>query len=79
MRRHNRRMLIAGALVVPAALLTIIPGPNVVGLAVGYIAWHHWRIVQGVKKVRSGAIEVEVKRVRMMDKPSRNEPDMDLP
>lgn len=77
--RHNRRMLVAGILVAPAALLTIIPGPNVVGLGLAYIVWHHWRIVQGVRKVRSGAIEVEVKRVRIMGKPDRNDSDPEMP
>lgn len=78
-KRHNRRMLVAGILVAPAAILTIIPGPNVVGLALAYVAWHHWRIVQGVKKVRSGAIEVEVKRVVIANETPHEKTEMESP
>jgi hypothetical protein len=62
--RHNRRMLIAGLAVLPAIVLSILPGPNVIGIPLAYLAWHHWRIVKGLKKVRSGAIHVEMKSSR---------------
>ncbi len=60
--RHSRRMLFAGIAVLPALVLTVLPGPNVVGIPLAYLAWHHWRIVKGLKRMRSGEIEVEVKR-----------------
>lgn len=60
--RHSRRMLVAGIAVLPALVLTVLPGPNVVGIPLAYLAWHHWRIVKGLKRMRSGKIEVEVKR-----------------
>lgn len=59
--RHTRRMLIAGIAVLPALILTVLPGPNVVGIPLAYLAWHHWRIVKGLKQVRAGEIEVDVK------------------
>lgn len=59
--RHNRRMILAGVSVVPLSLLSVLPGPNVIGLAAAYVAWHHWRIVQGLKKVRSGEMSIEIK------------------
>lgn len=59
--RHSRRMLIAGIAVLPALVLTVLPGPNIVGIPLAYLVWHHWRIVKGLKRIRSGAIEVEVK------------------
>lgn len=60
--RHSRRMIVAGLAVLPAMVLTILPGPNIVGIPLAYLAWHHWRIVKGLKRIRSGVIEVEVKR-----------------
>lgn len=59
--RHYRRMLIAGIAVLPALVLTVLPGPNVVGIPLAYLAWHHWRIVRGLNRVRSGDIKVQLK------------------
>jgi len=59
--RHYRRMVIAGIAVLPALVLTVLPGPNVVGIPLAYLAWHHWRIVRGLNRVRSGEIQVELK------------------
>lgn len=59
--RHYRRMVIAGAAVLPALVLTVLPGPNIVGIPLAYLAWHHWRIVRGINRVRSGEIQVELK------------------
>lgn len=59
--RHYRRMIIAGVAVLPALVLTVLPGPNVVGIPLAYLAWHHWRIVRGLNRVRSGEIKVELK------------------
>lgn len=60
--RHQRRMVLAGIAVLPALLLTVLPGPNIVGIPLAYLAWHHWRIVEGIKKIRSGTIDVELKK-----------------
>lgn len=59
--RHKRRMIVSGVAVVPLSLLSVLPGPNVIGLAAAYVAWHHWRIKQGVKKARTGGVEIEIK------------------
>lgn len=59
--KHKRLALLTGLLLVPSVLLTVIPGPNVVGIGLTYLLYHHWRITQGVRRVRSGTIEVELK------------------
>ena len=46
---------------ISAIPLIALPGPNVLGLAFSYLMWHHWRILQGVRKASSGAILIESK------------------
>jgi|GEM_PF-3219756 len=72
--RHYRRMLVAGIAVLPALVLTILPGPNVVGIPLAYLAWHHWRIVRGLNRVRSGDIHVELKSPPRMIRSSPADP-----
>ena len=57
--KHLRRMILAGALMISAIPLTALPGPNVLGLGFTYLMWHHWRILQGVRKASTGAILIE--------------------
>lgn len=72
--RHYRRMLVAGIAVLPALVLTVLPGPNVVGIPLAYLAWHHWRIVRGLNRVRSGDIHVELKSPPRMIRSSPADP-----
>lgn len=65
--RHFRRMVLAVVVMIPSLLLTVIPGPNVVGLGLTYIMWHHWRIVQGTRKAASGTIHVELKSLKVLE------------
>lgn len=60
--KHKRLTLLTGLLLVPSVLLSVIPGPNIVGIGLTYLLYHHWRITQGVRRVRAGTIEVELKR-----------------
>lgn len=59
--KHKRLALLTGLLLLPSVLLTLIPGPNVVGIGLTYLLYHHWRITQGIRRVRAGTIEVELK------------------
>jgi len=73
--KHFRRMVLAGTVMLPSLLLTIIPGPNIVGLGLTYIMWHHWRIVQGTRKAASGTINVELKSLKVLNSNAdQNEP-----
>jgi hypothetical protein len=56
--------------VAPATwLLAILPGPNVIGYWFTYRALHHTLIVWGIRRVRSGRIELELRPVVELDWP----------
>lgn len=59
--KHKRLALLTGILLLPSLLLTVIPGPNVIGIGLTYLVYHHWRITQGIRRVRAGTIEVELR------------------
>lgn len=58
--RHKRLAVISAILLLPTTMLALLPGPNVLGLGVTYLLWHHWQIMRGIKRVRSGEIPVEI-------------------
>jgi hypothetical protein len=68
--KHKRLALLTGILLLPSLLLTVIPGPNVIGIGLTYLVYHHWRITQGIRRVRAGTIEVELRR----PSPATNQP-----
>lgn len=57
--RHKRLAMLSALLLIPSALLFVLPGPNVLGLGVTYLLWHHWQILRGIKKLKTGQIPVE--------------------
>ena len=66
----------ANALVAPrpCLMLWILPGPNVIGYWFAYRAVHHALIVWGIRRVRRGAVELELRPVavaRLADRGQR--------
>ena len=77
--KHRRLSILTGIFLVPSMLLTIIPGPNVVGLGLTYLLYHHWRIMQGIRRVQAGTIEVELKQSSTMERGLLgSDPDADV-
>ena len=61
----------ANGLVAPPALamLWLLPGPNVIGYWFAYRAVHHALIVWGIRRVRRGRVELELRPVAELDRP----------
>jgi hypothetical protein len=59
--RHKRLTMLTAVLLIPATLLSVVPGPNLVGLGMTYVLWHHWQILRGLKRVRTGQLSVEIR------------------
>ncbi len=61
----------ANGIVAPPALLFLwpLPGPNVIGYWFAYRAVHHAMIVWGIRRVRRGRIELELRPVAELDWP----------
>ena len=51
------------------AMLWILPGPNVIGYWFAYRAVHHALIVWGIRRVRRGGFELELRPLAELDRP----------
>jgi Mitochondrial K+-H+ exchange-related len=61
----------ANGLIAPPALVTlwVLPGPNVIGYWFAYRAIHHAMIVWGIRRVRRGQVELELRPMPELDWP----------
>jgi len=68
-RRHLFWLVINAAITPAAALLFILPGPNLIGFWFAYRAVHHLIVVWGLSRANRGLIVTELHPVQSLDLP----------
>jgi hypothetical protein len=72
-RRHLFWLVINAMITPAAALLFILPGPNLIGIWFAYRSVHHLMVVWGLTRARRGLILTELHAIKALDLPIEND------
>jgi hypothetical protein len=74
-RRHIASLGFNAAIAPLAFLLFVLPGPNVIGFWFAYRVVHHWLIIRGIRRVRSGQVPTFYHAESTLDLPVERDQD----